>query len=200
MKTASGIPPVNTATIYWATPGHKQVVRPKLRPAETTVSLTVPVHLCLVRAWCPIRRALRCATPRTKRFIVSRQVRDAEPEASAEAAGCADEFLFVVFSTSTKPARNLLHSCRFCFSEFFSRLINKIVRPVFLSTIRAFRDDQALQWPSCPNPTAQSRKSPYPLLCEPDCLIRESRRHSVADSNAVQPERRSYCALRQFWQ
>lgn len=134
MKTASGIPPVNTATIYWATPGHKQVVRPKLRPAATTVSLTVPVHLCLVRAWCPIRRALRCATPRTKRFLVSRQVLDAEPEASAEAAGCADEFLFVVFSTSTKPARNLLHSCRFCFSDFFSRLINKIVRPVLLAS------------------------------------------------------------------
>ena len=118
-EDGKGIPPVNTATICWATPGHKQVVRPKLRPAATTVSLTVPVHLCLVRAWCPIRRALRCATPRTKRFLVSRQVRDAEPEASAEAAGCADEFLFVVFSTSTKPARNLLHSCRFCFSEFF---------------------------------------------------------------------------------
>lgn len=105
MKTASGIPPVNTATIYWATPGHKQVVRPKLRPAATTVSLTVPVHLCLVRAWCPIRRALRCATPRTKRFLVSRQVLDAEPEASAEAAGCADEFLFVVFFHKHKTGK-----------------------------------------------------------------------------------------------
>lgn len=106
IKTASGIPPVNTATIYWATPSHRQVVRPKLRPAATTARLTVPVHLCLVRAWCPIRRAFRCATPRTKLFLVSRQVRDAEPEASAEAAGCADEFLFVVFSTSLGRTRN----------------------------------------------------------------------------------------------
>lgn len=105
IKTASGIPPVNTATICWATPSHRQVVRPKLRPAATTVSLTVPVHPRLVRAWCPIPRARPFVTTRTKRFRVSRQVRDPEREASAEAAGCADEFLFVVFFHKHKTGK-----------------------------------------------------------------------------------------------